>query len=72
MRWCSAGEDGTARFADPEPQYHLSVWWTDRGWLWHVLGPRDEEIAGDYWAVLSLEAAQQAAEDAYRQHVSRR
>ena len=64
IHWYKAIEDGSAWIADPEPTYHLSVWFDDRGWDWHILDPTGRERDWG-WAESTEKAAKAAAEKAY-------
>lgn len=58
-------DDGSVWVADPEPEYHLSVWQGERGWDWHVLGPGGRVIV-QHWAEPDAASAKAMAERHYQ------
>jgi len=60
VRWRKAAADGSVWVADPEPDYHLSVWQASSGcigWDWQVLDRTGNVLARD-WGVQAADDAQ--------------
>jgi hypothetical protein len=67
VRWRKAAADGSVWVADPEPDYHLSVWQASSGcigWDWQVLDRTGNVLARD-WGVQAADDAKAKAEAWY-------